>query len=96
MVREPGTDEWIYSLPVSGWDFRIPCEWTVKFNVDNFEFNNLYIDGTLRIDDTIPETTITATNIWITGGKLVAGNEGGKLNAFKNKLNIVLKGTRES
>lgn len=42
-------------------------------NVASFTFNNLIIDGTLRIDPSFPKTTIKATNIWIRGGKLVAG-----------------------
>jgi hypothetical protein len=51
----------------------IPCEWTVLLDVSSFTFGTLIIDGTLKIDDGIPLTKITANNIWIRGGKLVAG-----------------------
>lgn len=51
----------------------IPCPWTVVLNVAEFTFGTLIIDGTLKIDESIPHTTIKANNIWIRGGKLVAG-----------------------
>jgi hypothetical protein len=53
----------------------IPCEWTFIFNIETFTFNTLTVDGTLRIDDSIEHTTIYANNIWIRGGKIVAGLE---------------------
>lgn len=43
------------------------------FNVAEFTFGTLYIDGTLKIDPNIPVTTIKANNIWIRSGKLLAG-----------------------
>lgn len=46
----------------------------MRFNVDSFRFNNLYIDGTLRIEESsAAKKTIIATNIWVRGGKLAAG-----------------------
>lgn len=45
------------------------------FDVPNFVFGTLTIDGTLRIDESIAHVKITANNIWIRGGKLVAGTE---------------------
>lgn len=38
------------------------------------EFDTLIIDGTLKLDNSIPHTEIFANNIWIRGGKLVAGS----------------------
>jgi hypothetical protein len=46
------------------------------FNTATMTFGTLIIDGTLRISDNIPETHIIANNIWVRGGKLVAGNSG--------------------
>jgi hypothetical protein len=43
------------------------------FDVSEFTFGTLIIDGTLKIDDSIAHTKIKATNIWIRGGKLSAG-----------------------
>lgn len=49
----------------------------MKFNVDSFRFNNLFIDGTLRIEESsAAKKTIYAANIWVRGGKLAAGLEG--------------------
>jgi hypothetical protein len=36
-------------------------------DVADFTFGTLIIDGTLKIDKSIDETTIRATNIWVRG-----------------------------
>ena len=43
------------------------------FNIESFTFNNLIVDGLIRIDDSIDKTTIIANNIWVRAGKIVAG-----------------------
>lgn len=68
---------------------RIPCEFMMMFNVDSFRFNNLIIDGVLRIDPNRPKSTIYATNIWIRGGKLAAGTKDA---AFDKEFEIILEG----
>lgn len=45
------------------------------FNVPEFEFGTLIVDGTLLIDDNIDYTKIRANNIWVRAGKIVAGSE---------------------
>lgn len=75
MARAPGATEWEYKIPEEGDDVKIPCEVTMMFNTAEFRFNNLYIDGVLRIDPGQENSKIIATNIWIRGGKLAAGYE---------------------
>jgi hypothetical protein len=65
------------------------------FNTESFRFNTLIIDGTLRIDDSIEHTTIYANNIWIRGGKIVAGKED-VISRFTKKLDIILTGNKNS
>lgn len=43
------------------------------FNVASFKFGTLIIDGTLKFDSSIAQTTLEATNIWVRGGSLIAG-----------------------
>lgn len=38
------------------------------FDIDKFEFGNVYIDGTLIFDDNRPVTDLHAVNIWVRGG----------------------------
>ncbi len=45
------------------------------FNVREFTFGTLYLDGILKFDPMMAETTIRATNIWARSGGLVAGSE---------------------
>lgn len=63
-------------MPRPGDDIVIPCEWQVVFNVAEFEFGTLYIDGILKIDASLPSVKIKANNIWVRGGKIVVGEEG--------------------
>jgi len=60
-------------------------------DVADFTFGTLVIDGTLKIDDSIAHTTIKANNIWVRGGKLVAGIPEFPYN---KKLDIELYGNR--
>lgn len=84
MRKLPSETEWKIGKPKNGDDVRIPCEWTMVFNTPEFTFGTLQIDGTLRIDESIPATKIIANNIWIRAGKLVAGNKGtGTLQTYK-------------
>lgn len=94
MAKSPDSEEWEFRVPQEGDDVKIPCEWTMNFNVDSFRFNNLYIDGTLRIEqNSADKRTILATNIWIRGGKLVAGSEN---SVFEQNLEIILTGHQQS
>lgn len=95
LVKRPGTEEWSYGVPQSGDDVKIPCEWSVSFNVASFEFGTLIIDGTLRISEEFENVHIKATNIWVRGGKLVAGEENINKRYSKN-LTIELTGNKES
>lgn len=95
MRRSPGEEIWKYGVPQEGDDVRIPCEWTFIFNTASFTFGTLIIDGTLRIDDSIAHTTIRANNIWIRGGRLVAGQEDVTLR-YTQKLDIILTGNKNS
>ena len=76
LVRTPGSGQrgWTKRAPREGDDVIIPCEWTMFLNVNEWTFGTLYLDGTLMFDPTISTTTVTATNIWVRSGGLVAGN----------------------
>lgn len=91
MIRNKITGDYEYGVPVDGDDVLIPCEWTVVLNVAEVRFGTLIIDGILKIDDSLPETTIYADNIWVRGGKLMAGT---KTVRYEQQLNIILTGGR--
>lgn len=55
----------------------------------------MIIDGTLRITEEFDNIHIKATNIWVRGGKLVAGYEDASKRFSKN-LTIELVGNRNS
>lgn len=60
---------------MEGDDVYIPCKMTVKFNKRNFKFGNLIIDGVFKIDETLPEITIEAENIWVKSGDFLVGTK---------------------
>lgn len=45
----------------------------MTFDVEEFTFGTLIIDGTLRISENFDKTHIKANNIWVRAGTLVAG-----------------------
>jgi hypothetical protein len=61
------------------------------FDEPSFEFGTLIIDGTLKFDPSIEEITIRARNIWVRGGRFIAGTAE---YPFPGKINIILYGTR--
>jgi len=65
------------------------------FNTPEFTFNTLIVDGTLRIDPSLPESKIIANNIWVRGGKIVAGGPE-TLNTYTKNLKIELRGNNFS
>lgn len=58
-------------------------------NVPSFTFGTLYIDGNLKLDPSQSEINITATNIWVRGGKLSVGELSEK---HTKNVNIKLTG----
>lgn len=65
----------------------------MKFNAKEFEFGTLTVDGNLIIDESVKNSKITANNIWVRSGKIVAGSED---KPFNKNLDIILKGNRYS
>jgi len=65
------------------------------YNTAEFTFNTLIVDGTLRIDPSIPESKIIANNIWVRGGKIVAGGPE-TLNTYTKNFKIELTGNKNS
>ena len=66
----------------------------MNFDLTEFKFGTLYIDGILKIDTSNAVTTIKANNIWVRGGSLVNGENIDY--PPNNKLNIELYGNRYS
>lgn len=66
-------EEYTYGTPSDGDDVIIPCEWTMLLDTPTVTFGTLIIDGALKIDPSLAEVVINATNIWVRGGKLIAG-----------------------
>lgn len=91
-MNGPLETDYVYGIPEEdGSDVVIPCEWTMLLDKPKVVFDTLVIDGTLKIDNSIPHTEIFANNIWIRGGKLVAGSAD---EPFTSKLTITLTGNK--
>lgn len=91
-LRKPkgsAANAWATGVPGTTDDVLIPCEWSVKLNVDSLTVNSLTLDGTLRFDESRAQTTLSASYIWARGGKLAAGL---LAQPFPNKINIILTG----
>jgi len=44
------------------------------FDIASFNFGTLIIDGIFKFDETQVHTEISATNIWVREGKMLAGS----------------------
>lgn len=73
----------------------VPCNWVLSFNLEEWEFGTLIIDGTFRVEEGFDNVHIKATNIWVRGGKFIAGNPGVGREYSKN-LKIELVGNESS
>lgn len=67
----------------------------MTYNLAEFSFGTIYIDGILKIDETMPEVKIRANNIWVRGGKIAVGGPE-EARRYRNKFTIELTGDSES
>ena len=67
----------------------IPQEWIILLNVDTASLGTLEIRGTVKFDHNRAISKITAKNIWIRSGEILAGT---KEIPFINKIEITLTG----
>jgi hypothetical protein len=66
----------------------------MTYDLESFEFGTLTIDGLVRIEGPFQTINLTAVNIWIRAGSLIVGTKDVPYNL--SKINIILKGTRNS
>jgi len=77
------------TLPKAGDDVTILSEWIMQLDIDPPALNNLFIDGDLVFMNGRNESNLSANNIWIRQGRLIAGDEN---TSFTSKINIILLG----
>lgn len=68
----------------------------MTFNAEEFQFGTIYIDGTLKIDESKPNIKLKANNIWVRGGgKITIGSEQ-EYKRYMNNFELILTGTSNS
>ena len=65
----------------------------MRFDLQEYTFGELVIDGIFKIDSPFPEVTIRANNIWVRGGEFKIGT---KEQPYTGKVNIILTGIKTS
>ena len=76
------------TVPTTGEDVTIQCDWTVLINVQPAVIGKLIVDGDLVVED-VNDVNITAESVFIRGGSLTVGNSS---SPFTHKFTIQVNG----